>query len=43
MKRFSDMTQSEINNMSKEEFAKVSPFDKKSCADCGHLKDVLSL
>lgn len=43
MKKFSEMSQSEINDMSKEEFAKVSPFDKKSCSDCGHLKEVLSL
>jgi hypothetical protein len=42
MKKFSEMNQSEINALSKEEFKLVSPFEKKSCYDCGHLKNTLS-
>lgn len=42
MKKFSDMTQSEINSMSEEEFKEISPFEKKSCYDCGYLKSALS-
>lgn len=43
MKKFSEMNQSEINALTKEEFKAVSPFEKKSCYDCGHLKSALSL
>lgn len=42
MKKFNEMTQSEINAMSEEDFKAVSPFEKRSCYDCGHLKSVLS-
>ena len=42
MKKFSEMNQSEIEALSKEEFKAVSPFEKKSCYDCGHLKSALS-
>jgi hypothetical protein len=42
MKRFSEMSQSEINAMSDEEFENVSPFEKKSCYDCNHLTSALS-
>lgn len=31
-----------FSEMSKEEFAAVSPFDKKSCYDCNNLKSALS-
>lgn len=43
MKKFSEMSQGEINNMNQEEFESVSPFEKKSCYDCGHIKSALSL
>ena len=39
---FEEMSQSEINEMSDEEFKAISPFEKKSCYDCGHLKSALS-
>jgi hypothetical protein len=42
MKKFSEMSQSEINSLSKEEFMSISPFEKRSCYDCGHLKQALS-
>lgn len=42
MKKFGEMTQSEINVMSEEDFKSVSPFEKRSCFDCGHLKSALS-
>lgn len=42
MKKFSEMTQSEIDSLSKEEFMAISPFDKKSCYDCRHIKQALS-
>lgn len=42
MKKFSQMAQGEINAMSAEEFAAVSPFEKKSCYDCVYLKSALS-
>jgi len=42
MKKFSEMTSSEIQAMSDEEFKAVSPFEKHSCFDCGHLKSALS-
>lgn len=37
MKKFSEMTQKEITSLSKEEFKSISPFEKKSCYDCGNL------
>ena len=43
MKPFNEMTSFEIDKMSREEFKYVSPFDKKSCFDCGNLKQALSL
>jgi hypothetical protein len=43
MKPFSEMTQEEINSMTTEEFLSVSPFEKKSCADCAHCKASMSL
>ncbi len=42
MKRLSEMNQREINELTKEEFESISPFEKKSCFDCGHLKSALS-
>ena len=42
-KKFSEMNSSEIAEMSDGDFRSVSPFEKKSCADCGHLKKALSL
>ena len=36
------MSQSEIENISEEDFKRVSPFDKRSCFDCAHLKSALS-
>jgi hypothetical protein len=42
MKKFSEMTQSEIDSLSDVEYKSISPFDKKSCYDCGHLKQGLS-
>ena len=42
MKKFSELTQEEITAMSKEEFSKISPFEKRSCYDCSHLKAALS-
>jgi hypothetical protein len=42
MKPFSEMSQSEIDAMTKEDFKAVSPFEKKSCYDCGDLKQALS-
>lgn len=38
MKDFKDMTEQEIQEMSKEDFDAVSPMDKKSCYDCACLK-----
>jgi hypothetical protein len=43
MKKFNDMTQGEINTMSQEDFENVSPFEKRSCYDCAHLKSAMSL
>jgi len=37
MKDFKDMSQTEISNLSESEWKAVSPFDKKSCADCASL------
>lgn len=37
MKKFSELTQQEIKWMTPEEFAAVSPFEKKSCGDCACL------
>ena len=42
LKKFSEMTQSEINAMSKEDYLNVSPFEKKSCYDCNHLKQLVT-
>jgi len=42
MKKFSEMNQSEIKALSEEEFNAASPFEKKSCYDCNHLKSALS-
>lgn len=42
LKDFSKLTQQEIMKMSKEEFANVSPFEKRTCYDCKHLRQVLS-
>lgn len=42
MKSFTEMNQSEINAMTDEEFRSVSPFEKRSCFDCGHLKSAMS-
>ena len=36
-KKFSEMTKSEIDALSKEEYDAVSPFEKKHCYDCKHL------
>lgn len=36
------MSQSEIDAMSDKEFRAVSPFEKKSCYDCKHVKCALS-
>lgn len=41
MKKFADLTSNEIKAMSKEEFAAVSPFEKRSCYDCIHLESTL--
>ena len=43
MKKFSEMSQDEINAMSAAEFKAVSPFEKKSCADCAHIVAAMSL
>jgi hypothetical protein len=42
VKKFSEMTSAEIQAMSDEEFKAVSPFEKRSCYHCGHLKSALS-
>ncbi len=42
LKKFSEMNQSEINALSKEEFNNISPFEKRSCYDCKFLKSALS-
>lgn len=42
MKKFSEMSQSEICVLSDEDFKSVSPFEKRSCADCGHLTSAMS-
>jgi len=42
MKDFKDMTQGEIESMSDSDYKAVSPFDKKTCYDCGHLKSAMS-
>lgn len=41
VKRFKDMTSAEIKAMSDEDFKAVSPFEKRTCYDCGHLKHAL--
>lgn len=43
MKKFSELSSEEIYKMSNEEFAAVSPFEKKSCADCEFLIERMSL
>jgi hypothetical protein len=42
MKKFSKMTQSEIYELTDEEFNAISPFEKKSCYDCKHLKHTMN-
>ena len=42
MKNFNELTTEEINSMSDEDFKNVSPFEKKSCYHCNHLKSGLS-
>ena len=43
MKKFSEMTQAEINAMSDEDFKAVSPFEKRSCFNCSSLTSYVSL
>lgn len=43
MKPFLELSTEEIEALSSEEFAAVSPFEKHSCADCAHLQKVVSL
>lgn len=43
MRKFSEMSQHEIELMSDEDFKSISPFEKRSCHDCGYLKSALSL
>jgi len=43
MKKFRDMNTFEIKQMTNEEFAAVSPFDKRSCHNCSYLTGALSL
>lgn len=42
MKKISEMTQTEINALSDEEYKNISPFDKRSCYHCNDLKSALS-
>lgn len=41
MKSFNEMSQSEIEEMSEEDFKSISPFEKRSCYDCSYLKNAL--
>lgn len=38
-----EITAKEMQKMNDADFNAVSPFQKQSCADCGHLKQALSL
>lgn len=42
MKKFSDMSQIEINALNEEDFESISPFEKRSCYDCSYLKCLIS-
>lgn len=39
---FSEMSQLEIDALSKDEYKSISPFDKKTCYDCSFLKSAMS-
>lgn len=43
MKKFQEMSQAEIDELTDEEFKSISPFEKKSCADCSNITTVLSM
>lgn len=43
MKNFNELSTREIEALTDAEWEAVSPFDKKSCADCGHIKKAVSL
>lgn len=42
-KKFSELSPSEIQALSKEEFKNISPFEKKSCYDCTYCKPAVTL
>jgi len=41
-KKFNEMSQAEIEELSAEEFGSISPFEKKGCYACGYLKSAIS-
>lgn len=41
IKKFSDLTQDEIDSMTDEEYNTVPPEEKRSCHDCAHLKPAI--
>lgn len=43
MKPFNEMSQQEIDALSKEEFLSIDPEIRRSCYDCGWIKPVVSL